>query len=289
MRTRVLLAAALVACSGARPRTPSGEVVLTVKGKVEHGPYGFGKDDLPHLPRRGFKAVPPMTGNLATFDGVAVAQLLGDHVDVRKDADTAVFHGHRGYVAPVPISAIRQSKPVLADKLNGGPVGSWREDAAPLLLAWPNVDQPGIESDPRARWWWVGGVHEIELQNWVATYGKALRVPAGASDEARLGADALVVSCIGCHKIRGVGGTRGPELKDGAVRRDPQVFAAMLRDHLAKESGMDVPETAPATARQIAAFLAALDIAGAKPEEEIQPEPPPPRPPSGPGSRPGGY
>ncbi|HEX9290367.1 MAG TPA: c-type cytochrome [Anaeromyxobacteraceae bacterium] len=289
MRTRVLFAAALVACSGARSRTPRGEPVLSFEGKVEHGPYGFGKDDLPRLPRRGFKAVAPMTGKSASFEGVAVAPILADVVEVRKDADTAIFHGRGGYAVPVPVSALRQIKPVLADKVDGIAVGEWREGAAPLQLAWPNVDQPGIESDPRARWWWVGGVTKVEMQSWVGTYGKALRVPPGASDDARLGADAISVSCIGCHRVRGVGGTRGPELKDGGAR-DPQAFAAMLRDHLGRTSGMDVPETSPAAARQIAAFLRALEIAGTRPEEEIQPpEPPPPLPPPVPGVRPGGY
>jgi len=68
MRKRVLLAAALVACAGPRPRAPRGEVVVTFEGNIEHGPYRFGEGDLPDLPRRGFKALSPLTGEDATRD-----------------------------------------------------------------------------------------------------------------------------------------------------------------------------------------------------------------------------
>lgn len=284
MRMRVLTVAVLVACSGPRPRPPKGEVVVSFEGRVENGPFRFGKDDLPGLPRHGFKAVSPITGKEAKFEGVAVTAILGDVLEVATGGDTAVFHGQGGYAAPVPIAALRHLKPVLADKVDGAPVGEWRGDAAPLQLAWPNVEQPGIDSDPRMRWWWVAGVRKVEIQNWIATYGRALRVPQGSSDEARLGAEAISVSCIGCHKVRGVGGTRGPELMDASVRRDPQAFTANMREHLAKASGTEsAPETSPVAARQIAAFLHAVDLAGTRPEEDVQPPDLPALPPPVPG------
>ena len=284
MRMRVLAVAVLLACSAPRPRAPKGEVVVSFEGRVENGPFRFGKGDLASLPRRGFKAVSPITGKEATFEGLAVPAILADLIEVAKGGDTAVFHGEGGYAAPVPIAALRQLKPVLADKVDGAPVADWRRDAAPLQLAWPNVEQPGIDSDPRMRWWWVGGVRKVELQNWIATYGKALRVPQGSSDDARLGAEAISASCIGCHKVRGVGGTRGPELRDAAIRRDPQAFTASMRRHLAKASGMaSAPETGPAVARQIAAFLHAVGLAGTRPEEDVQPPDLPVLPPLVPG------
>ncbi len=284
MRTRVLLATALLACAGPTPRTPRGEVVVSFEGKIEHGPFRFGKDDLPSLPRRGFKAVPPSSGNEASFDGLVVSIILSDEMELGKGVDIAVFHGEGGYAVPVPITALRQLRPVLADKVNGGPVAGWSKAAAPLQLAWPNVDQPGIDSDPRMRWWWVGGVRKVDLQSWVSTYGRALRVPQGSSDDARLGAEVISVSCMACHKLRGVGGTRGPELRSGIVPREPQAFSDALRDHLAKASGMaSAPETSPLAARQIAAFLRAVDLAGPRPDDEAPPEqaPLPPRPAGG--------
>jgi hypothetical protein len=287
MRKRVLLAAALVACAGPRPRAPRGEVVVTFEGNIEHGPYRFGEGDLPDLPRRGFKASSPLTGEDAKFEGLSVAAIIADEMEIAPGVDTAVFFGQYGYAAPVSIAALRQLRPVLADKVNGAPVGDWSKGSAPLQLAWPNVDQPGIDSDPRMRWWWVGGVRKVELRSWIATYGRALRVPQGSSDEARLGAEVVSVSCITCHKVRGVGGTRGPELRSGAVRGDARAFSEAMREHLSKSSGMAAaPETSVASAGQIAAFLRAIELAGARPEEEApldqstQPTPPP-RPPTG--------
>jgi len=293
MRTRVLLAAVLLACAGPRPRTPKGDVVVSFEGKVEHGPYRFGKDDLPHLPRRSFKAASPTAAKEATYDGFVVSTVLSDVMELDKGADIAIFHGQDGYVVLVPIAALRQLRPILADKVNGAPVVEWNKAAAPLQLAWPNVDQPGIDSDPRMRWWWVGGVKKIEVQSWEATYGRALRVPQGASDEARLGAEAISVSCMACHKVRGVGGTRGPELRSGTVPRDIEAFLNDMREHVAKVTGMrSAPETSALVARQIAAFLRAVELAGSRPEEETPPEQPPlpPRAPGGsygPGMGPG--
>jgi len=121
----------------------------------------------------------------------------------------------------------------------------------------------------------------VRAQNWIATYGRALRVPAGSLDDARIGAEVLSVSCIVCHQVRGVGGTRGPPLSDAATRRDPAGFTTRMRDHLARVSGLrSAPETSAAAAREVAAFLRAVEVAGTRTEEEVQPpEPPEPLPP----------
>ncbi|HTP29360.1 MAG TPA: hypothetical protein VMK12_27310 [Anaeromyxobacteraceae bacterium] len=196
-----------------------------------------------------------------------MAALLDDQVDVAKDADTAIFHARDGYAVPVPLIVLRQLKPVLADKVNGVPVRDWSEQAAPLQLAWPNLDQPGIDSDPRQRWWWVGSVTRVELQNWLATYGKALHVPAGAGNEALMGAQAVVVSCIACHRVRGLGGTVGPELKGSTVRRDRRWFLAKMQGHLPKVGAMfSATEVSSGTVHQIEAFLRGADLPA--PEEE---------------------
>ncbi|HEX7624612.1 MAG TPA: c-type cytochrome, partial [Anaeromyxobacteraceae bacterium] len=119
--------------------------------------------------------------------------------------------------------------------------------------------------------------------------GKALRVPPGASDVARLGADVLGTSCMGCHRVRGAGGTRGPELT-AALAREPTAFATALRDHLRRASGQSAaPETTPAAAGQVLAFLRAIELA-ARPEDEAkEPEQRPEAPPAVPGRGPRGY
>jgi mono/diheme cytochrome c family protein len=285
MRTRLAIAVALAACAGPRPREPSGELAFQVSGRVEQGPYKFGVDDLPKLPRGAFFAVPPQRGTKARFEGVAIGDVLTREVEVLRDADVMLVHGHGGLAVVVPLAAVRQYRPVLADHVDGAPTPSWNADAGKLLLAWPNLDQPGFDTDPRVRWWWVPGVVKVELVNWLPTYGRALRVPPGAGDDARLGAEVLQGSCLVCHKVRGIGGTRSRDLKDELVRKDPEAFTAMLHDHLRKASGIpSAPEVTPAQARGVAAFLRALDIAGAgRVEDEIKELPPLP-PPGRPGS-----
>jgi hypothetical protein len=265
MRNRVLLLAAIAACTGPRPTPPRGEVVLSVTGRVQEGPYRFGRDDLARLPRRAFMAVPPEGGGPVRFEGLAIFALLHDAVDVEADADAVVFHGRGGYRAVVPLGALREMRPALADEAGGEPLGEWRSEAAPLALVWPNVEMPGIDSDPRLRWWWVPGVTTVELVNWGATYGRVLAIPRGASDDARLGAGAVATECMGCHRVRGVGGTRGAELTGRRAERDLEVFAAALRSHVKLVGKASAPDASLATARQIDAFLRALDLAG--PEE----------------------
>ncbi len=275
MRKRALLLLLLAAaCSSPRPRPPRGEPVLTVEGKVEHGPFRFGAGDLAALPRLAFPAAAPGVPGEARFEGVALAKLLTESMEPKKDADLAVVHGIRGLAVPVPLSAVRQLRPVLADTANGGALASWKASAAPLVLAWPNVQQPGIDTDPRMRSWWVEGITRIELANWNGTYGKALRVPPGSSDEARLGADPLAALCISCHRVRGAGGTRGPALEARRLPVGDEAFAAAMRDHLRQQTGnAAAPETSAATARQIAAFLRAASVAGTP---RVEDEPPPP-------------
>lgn len=293
MRTRVALAAALLACAGGRPFVTRGTPVVTFEGKVEHGPAVLGKTDLESLARRAFAAVPP-GATRARFEGLALAPLLGDTLELARDADTAVFHGEGGRVAAVPLVSIRQLRPVLADRVDGADTGAWRRGAAPLQLAWPNLDAPGIDSDPRLRWWWVGGVERVELVSWLATYGKALGVPPGADDAARLGADVLATSCLGCHRVRGAGGTRGPELTQALVRGGPQGLATRLRDHLRVVSGTpSAPAVTPLAAGQVSAFLDVAALAGREEDELKEPEQPeaPPAVPStkqplGPGQEP---
>jgi mono/diheme cytochrome c family protein len=284
MRTRLALAAALLACGGGKPFVTRGEPVVTFEGKVEKGPAVIGATDLESLARRGFEALPP-DGERARFEGLALAPLLGDRLELARDADTVVFHGQGGRAAAVPLVSIRQLKPVLADKADGAAIAAWRSEAAPLQLAWPNLGAPGIDTDPRVRWWWVGGVRRVEVVSWIATYGRVLRVPPGASDGARLGAGVLATSCLACHRLRGLGGTRGPELAAGLVAGDTQALANRLRPHLQQASGLaSAPELTPVEVGQVVAFLRTVELAARSEDEVKEPEkvePPPALPHAG--------
>ena len=273
MRTRLGLFALLAACSAPRPQPPRGAVVLTVEGKVEFAPFRFGAEDLPHLPRGAFRAIAPggQSADAKRFEGVALETVLTDKMELNHDADTAIVHGADGVEVPVPLAVVRQLRPVLADHANGTPFGPSAAGPVSLSLVWPNLDHPGIDTDPRMRWWWVGGVEKIVIQSWLATYGRALQVPAGAPASARLGADVVSAQCIGCHRIHGMGGTRGPELVRSGERPVVRASRAGLRGHLRAVSGTpSAPEITAAVADQVIAFLDSLAEAGPF-RDEVEP------------------
>ena len=84
----------------------------------------------------------------------------------------------------------------------------------------------------------------------------------------RRGADVLAAQCIGCHAVRGVGGTRGPSLtaeaRPAAQLRD---HPAALSEHLRSAAGAPTaPALTAAMAKEVASFLDAVRVAG--PERE---------------------
>jgi hypothetical protein len=270
-------------------------MVLTVRGKVEHGPFLFGTGDLPGLPRRSFQARHPATGRTVLFEGLSLAEILSSKLAMQERADTLVLRSRDGSAVPVPLVLVKQWKPILADRADGRPLAEWALEAGarvgPLLLAWPNVDNPGLATDPRAPAFWAGAVDAVEVVVWRQTWGRALRVPPGAPDAARLGADAILYRCMTCHRLRGVGGERAPELTRVVGSAGPDAFATRMRAHLAKVRPVPAPGEGEGEALGgIARFLAAVEVAtpakaeaGAKagePEEDLEPEEPGPgRPP----------
>lgn len=267
MRTRSTLALVLLAgaCARAPLRPAAPGDLLTLEGLVAGAPLGLGAAELARLPRRSLRGVDPRVGVPARFTGPRLAALLGEEVEPGAEADGVVFHGADGYRLAVPVALLRQLQPVLADEVDGRPVESWSAGAGPLLLAWPDAEALGPASDPRAPWWWVRGVRRIELVRWSEVDGKALRVPAGATDEARRGAEAFGARCLPCHRIRGTGGAVGPELaKRLAVAGEPDRLAEKLTGHLARKSGLPAAaDPPPGEARLIAAFLRAVAAADA--------------------------
>jgi len=273
----------LASCASPPIRKAAPGDLLTVEGKqVERGPIGFGAAELAAVPRRTLRGVDPRTGRGAAFEGVNLQELLADWLPLRRGADLVVFHGAGGVRVAVPFNAIRQNRPVLATLANGQPIAAWDEGAGPFLLAWPNVEAPGLDTDPRQRWWWLRGVTRVEVVAWQEGYGKALRVPPGARDEARLGAEVFANQCMHCHRLRGVGGVAGPDLASSPGGQSPEALASLLRGHAAARSGMaSAPDPSPTAAEQVGAFLQAVGTAGPdRPQDEVrEPERAPLRPP----------
>jgi hypothetical protein len=267
------------ACSSAPrlPRAPHGPPVLEVRGALKGGPYALGRADLERLPRHAVRGEAPAVGRTSVWEGTSVAALVAERVEPRRGADTVVVRTTEGAAIPVPLVLIRQLRPVLADHADGARLEK-------PVLAWPTEQQQGLATDPRSATWWARDVVAFELVDWQRTFGPALAPPEGAADAARRGAGVYAESCIACHRLRGVGGERGPELTTVASRMARPAFEALLGDHPAwreRRSGAREPEIAGelwAFLRTVAA-AAAVDPASASPAAAEAPgEPPAPRP-----------
>jgi hypothetical protein len=270
----ILVVAAASACSSKvlLPRSAQGQPVLEVRGAIAEGPHSLGRADLDRLPRLKVLGTDPRTGETTEWEGPSVAALVSDHVELKRGSDTAVIRTADGAAIPVPLGVIRTFRPVLAYQAAGVRL-------ATPIVAWPTEAQRGLATDPRAGSWWARDVVAFEIVSWQRTYGTALAPPEGAVDAARRGADAYVESCTGCHKVRGVGGTKGPDLSTVALRIRDDAFLSLLPQHPGALERR-LRDTSDAWQREVWAFLGA--IAALPPPEVPQGEvtadgvPPPP-------------
>jgi mono/diheme cytochrome c family protein len=261
-RRRVLLAFAVagLACS-AGPRLPrtSDAVALEVGGAVKGGPFRLSEADVAALPRAEVRGVDPRTGQAATYHGLALAE-LEERVELERGADTLVLHAAGGEEIPIPLSVVRQLRPVLASRADDA-----RLEAR--VLAWPNVAHHGLNTDPRAPLWWVRRVVKVDFVSWPRVYGKALRIPEGAPRGALAGARTFGARCIGCHELRGTGGANGPGLEQGGAFTEPARLRAILADHPGV-GGTGLPAAAPERVDEVAAFLKVIAATPAEPDDE---------------------
>lgn len=279
---------ALPACSGGpRPRLPPGEVALTIDGRLEDGPLDLRAAELRNFPRRAFRGREPETGREALFEGVSVGDLLAEAVRPKRGADTLVVRSRDGREALVTRTRLKDLRPILADRADGKPIAEWaREAGAALeapLLAWPDLEQPGLALDPRVPAWWVGGVSTLVVESWVRSYGRALALRPEASDQARRGQVRFADHCLPCHRLRGAGGTRAPQIVPPGW--PPARIAARLEAHGADVAWIPAGADGADTQREIAAFLQAVASSPAPPEEWAEePDEAPRRPPPPPGT-----
>lgn len=231
--------AALAACSGASgprlPKAAEGPPILVVQGAIKGGPYALGDADLDRLPQGAVRGQDPRTGTEALWEGAGLAAVVSGRDRLEKGADTAIVRTSERMAVPIPLTVIRQRKPVLAERADGAAIPT-------RVLAWPNLEQAGLPTDPRQPLWWARDVVSIEVVDWQATFGRALATPLGAPDAARLGADHFGARCIGCHTLRGAGGEKGPELTRVTSRLREEAFRALLGNHPGwRERGLEAP------------------------------------------------
>ena len=269
----VFVAFTLAACARKEllPRTAQGATVLEVRGAIKGGPHALGQADLERVPRLKVRGVDPRTGRAAEWEGPSLATLVSDRVDLRRGADTVVVRPADHAAIPIPLPVIRQLKPVLADRMNGVRI-------TPAEIAWPTAEQRGLATDPRATAWWARDVVAFELVDWQRTFGPALAPPEGARDEARRGASIYAQSCISCHRVRGQGGERGPDLTTVATRIARERFAELLPSHPGWKE-LRIRDGSEEIVAEVWAFLhgvAAVPApAAASPEEPVTAERPP--------------
>jgi len=268
--TCTALALAALACGGG-PRlrtTGKGEKVLEVRGDIEDAPIVLGAEDLARLPRRTVRGRDPASGHEAAWEGASLAAMLQRVTPKKKVVvDTLVVRTRDGEAVPIPVTFVWQYKPVLVPA-DGQPAA---------LLAWPNLDQRGLDSDSRAPAWWARGVVALELVSWPRAFGAALAPPIGSSAAARVGSGLFASRCLSCHSVRGAGGTAGPQLTLAAASLDPARFGAALTAHRFERRGVESPDAAQRA--QLYAFLQAVARAPkAEPDWDEAPAPPIPAP-----------
>ncbi len=259
MRKPMLVAlAALAACASSKPplpRSAPGEAtVVEVRGAIKGGPFPLSAKALRTLPQASIHGADPATGREETWDGVPLAAIVNDRVNRAKGADTVIVRTADRAAVPIPIVVVRQLRPVLAERADGAPL------PAPVL-AWPNREQIGLQTDPRQSLWWAHGVTALEIVEYQATFGRALAPPEGAPDGARLGADTFGARCVACHQVRGAGGQKGPDLTSVASRIGPDAFRELLERHPGwadQDGATDTPGRE--TASQLWTFLHAVAL-----------------------------
>ncbi len=268
MRKSCIVLGLLLACAnrGYLPSTAQGEKVLEVRGALKYGPYALGRADLARLPRRTVRGVDPVTGRTASWEGVSVSALVVERVELAKGgADTAIVRTADRAAIPIPLTVIRQWRPVLADRADGEPL-------ATPVLAWPTLEQRGIETDPRSEGWWARGVVAFELVDWQRAFAPSLAAPDGSPDAARRGSSFYADRCLRCHRVRSAGGERGPDLTTVTARLGLERFSSLLERH----PGWKGPVGEPAGADAADELWSFLRVVAASPAVVPPPKPPEP-------------
>jgi mono/diheme cytochrome c family protein len=264
-----LLLATLACSSGPRlPTSARGAVALEIGGDVKGGPFRLGEADLAGLRQGKVLGVHPAAGHPVTYEGVDLSR-LEERLELTKGADTLVVRAADQRTVAIPLTVVRQLRPVLALRADGTPLPE-RE------LAWPSVEHFGLSTDPRAPLWWMGRVVRMDFVAWEDVYGKALRLPPGAPEGALAGARSFGARCIGCHGMRGAGGASAPDLARGGAFTQPARLAALLPGHPGW-SGPGLAAPVPARIPELAAFLRTVAQVGEgdgadEPKAEPQPE-----------------
>lgn len=170
-----------------------------------------------------------------------------------KKSELVLFTCADGYKAPIPRVNIDTEKSLLAfarkDKadfsLNNRLQNEKNIPLGPLYLVWNNLNNPQIRAEEGTNWPYQ--IVGIELTNFATKFPHM--APAKTSPKAaQRGFVAFQKYCMSCHKVKGDGGDKGPELSGIAKREN---YQAWLKQWIHKPSDLRPKTTMPALNKNI--------------------------------------
>ncbi|HUB06374.1 MAG TPA: c-type cytochrome [Myxococcales bacterium] len=169
----------------------------------------------------------PIDGSVRDYRGVPLLSL----VPAGAGGDALLVHCEDGFVALLPLDAVRRYGPVVADEVRGA--RGWEPIPAPRgprFLVWPNVAHPELDRDSRVTsegWAWaVATVEAVSYERYLAPLSpRGVRLARGRA--------LWLASCFHCHAVHGAGGMAGWDLSEPVplwrYLTEPQI-ARYLRD-----------------------------------------------------------
>lgn len=141
---------------------PSGQVLLTVTGKIEKtngdGAALLDADFLSRFPAHRIETHTPWTDGIARFDGILLKDVLAA---VGARGDTLFAEAINGYRIAFPLSDAENFGVLLAMRMEGKPLS--RRDKGPLWIVYPRDSIAEIR-DERYDSRWVWQLNKIEVR-----------------------------------------------------------------------------------------------------------------------------
>jgi mono/diheme cytochrome c family protein len=201
LRACTLAAAMALVASGCRSRPP--ESVQSVAPVAHYAVSELVKDQ--PIFTNVIVPLDPVYKKEKRYRGVASAPIFSAIAKTNGGDALLVFRCMDGYSPVRHAAPLAREKGFIAVEDASQAPGSWEpfangETPAPYYLVWP--DHPHSNELP-----WPYQLISIDVYN-----QKALDLDGDSSDQFVKGRDLFFQNCITCHRIRGVGGTVGPEL-----------------------------------------------------------------------------